>query len=437
MPDAFGVLAIVLSINAFFEAFSEIGIKKAIIQNPRGAEQLFLNGAWYLSVGRAMILYVLAYFTAIFVSRFYENDDLIPLMRVAFLSIVINGAMSSKADVAMKRLNFKRWAFIFNGGGALGILFTIILSLVYRNVWALVIGFVSESLFRTLLSFIICPFKPKLEFDKELFLSLLRYARGIFGIPILFFIFTRIDVFVIGKLMPMEELGLYSMAVALAGVPTQLIGSVVDRVMMPAFSEIQNEKERINSTLITSTTIISGFGFPLLVFIALYGTEVLTVIYGAQYAAVSIPFLLIFASEFLRVSSSPIATVYLASGKPELHRLFTLVRTIVVLALIYPLVYYLGLNGAALSLLTATVVSYIFQVIRIKKLYDLNVGAYIKNFLLPLPVALSGFILWIPIHSIMASFLLRIAMGAIGCVASYFIIFIIIRRVSSFRLFTV
>jgi O-antigen/teichoic acid export membrane protein len=34
IPEAFGTMAIILAVNMFFEAFTEVGIKEAIIQNP-------------------------------------------------------------------------------------------------------------------------------------------------------------------------------------------------------------------------------------------------------------------------------------------------------------------------------------------------------------------------------------------------------------------
>ena len=63
-PEAFGLMAIVLSVNAAFESFTQIGIKEAIIQNPNGHEKAYLNGAWWLSLGRSLALYLLVFCAA-------------------------------------------------------------------------------------------------------------------------------------------------------------------------------------------------------------------------------------------------------------------------------------------------------------------------------------------------------------------------------------
>ena len=38
VPDAFGLMAIVLSINTLFETFTEVGMKQAIVQNKNGSD---------------------------------------------------------------------------------------------------------------------------------------------------------------------------------------------------------------------------------------------------------------------------------------------------------------------------------------------------------------------------------------------------------------
>src|SRR5262245_48958966 len=91
-PEACGVMAIILAANHAFETITEIGIQTAIIQNPRGQERTYLNGAWWLSMSRAVGLYALACLGAPWLAEFYQNPALLPLLRVAFLSILFKGA---------------------------------------------------------------------------------------------------------------------------------------------------------------------------------------------------------------------------------------------------------------------------------------------------------------------------------------------------------
>ncbi|MBI5308189.1 MAG: oligosaccharide flippase family protein, partial [Planctomycetes bacterium] len=365
-PEAFGLLAIILAVNSAFESFTEVGIKEAIIQSPKGLERTYLNGAWWLSFARSSALFAVAYAAAPWIADLYGSRELLPMMRIVFLSIIFNGLISSKAYVALKEMNYRRWVVISNGGGICGIITAIALTFFIQNVWALIIGFAVEAASRCILSYIICPFRPGFDFERENLRSLFKYSRGMFGLPILFLVFTHTDIFVIAKLFPKEDLGLYSMALSLAQVPAMFISVLINPIMMPAFSEMGGQNERINNAVIKATSFLSLLGFPALLFAALYGRDVLTVIYGPRYAQVAVPFVILFAATLLRTCSAPIVTVYLAAGRPALHRLFMAARAFLMVVLIYPFIIWFGLAGAAIAGLAAMILAYVLQVMRLK-----------------------------------------------------------------------
>jgi hypothetical protein len=110
---------------------------------------------------------------------------------LAFLAILFNGALSARAYIALKKMEFNKWVIIFHGGGIVGILTSVILSFILQGVLALVAGFVVEAAVRCILSFIICPFIPRFKFAEEHLITLFAYARGMFGLPILYFPSSR------------------------------------------------------------------------------------------------------------------------------------------------------------------------------------------------------------------------------------------------------
>ena len=419
-PEAFGLMAIVLAVNAAFESFTQIGIKEAVIQNPRGQEKEYLNGAWWLAFGRAVVLYIAVFIPSPWIAQFYENPELIPLMRVAFLGLIFNGLMSSEAYVAVKQMNFKRWVPVWNGGSFLGIVTAVILAFIIQNVWALIIGFCVEAAARCLLSYIICPFLPGLKFDRECLKALYKFARGIFGVPILTFIWMRADIFVVGKFCTINDLGLYSMAIAMAWMPFHFITMIMNQMMLPAFSEKQMDKEWVNKWTLNITSLIAYIGFPLLFFVTLYGRDILNLVYGSAYGAVSIPFAIIFAAAFIRTISIPIVNVYFASGRPDLHRLFTVIRAVLIIALIYPLTKWFGLIGASISVFLSMAIGFFFQVKRIYKVTGLDLKKYFSVFIPAFYTSLCVIILWIVTNFYLSSWpLVNMIPGLIGCLISY------------------
>jgi len=418
-PEAFGVMAIVHAANTAFESFTEVGIRQAIIQNPRGHETTFLNGAWFFSCVRACLLYLAGFAGAPYIAGFYSDPSLTPLLRTAFLTILFNGLISADAYLAIKKMRFGRWAFAWHGGGTIGIILTIILSFYLRNVWALVIGFTAEAAIRLVLSYVLFPFAPGFALDRDNLRSLLQYSRGMFGLPILTFIFLRTDIFVIGKMCPMADLGLYSMAAALAAAPFQFV-AIATQVMMPAFSEKQKDTAWINRWIVNISAFLAYAGAPLLLFMILYGKKVLILVYGAQYGAVALPFAIIFATQLLYNLGVPIATVYLSIGRPELHRLFTSIRTGLMLGLIVPAIKFFGLPGAAAAGFISMLVGYGFQLNRLTSLTGLDLKAFIKIFPPAIGTALCVGAVWCITKAFSDNgSIVALVAGCGGCLISY------------------
>lgn len=419
-PDVFGVMAIVLAVKMGIQTISEVGTKKAIIQHANGAEEEYLNGAWFLSFGRGVWLFLLAYIGAPWLANFYDNPALVPLIRITFISVIFDGLLSPRAYVTIKQMNFGHWALINNGGGAVGVVTALILAFILHNVWALVIGIIVESVARFILSCFICPFFPRFKFKKSYTKDLIKFTRGVFGLGLFYFIYMKADIFVLGKFCTPAELGLYTMAISLAQIPFQFITALMDQMAMPVFAEMQTQNERLNRAILNLTSIIAYLCFPLLFFLAINGKDVLTLVYGSPYAAVSLPFVIIFASWLLRFCSIPIAQLYFALGHPELHRLFSGIRTCAILILIYPAVKWFGLVGAATAGLVSMLIGYIFQVIRLNDLTQLNLRKYASIFIKAIGVSFCVLLSWmLTRHVFPENTVVNMLPGILGCLLCY------------------
>src|SRR5271170_2510681 len=60
-PSAFGAMAIVLSSSSLVGSLSDVGLWPAVIRNPRGGEDAYLNAAWWMGMGRAICIYAMIF----------------------------------------------------------------------------------------------------------------------------------------------------------------------------------------------------------------------------------------------------------------------------------------------------------------------------------------------------------------------------------------
>ncbi len=290
VPEEMGLMVLVLSLTALFETLTEVGIKQSVIQNKDGAKSEYLNTAWWFQSVRALGLYVVAFAVAPSLCRFYFADkpevlahhawpELYLLVRVAFLSILFNGLVSPRAHVLEKEFRFGKAVFLMQGSAILGAGITIVLAFALRNVWAMVIGFASMTLLRCLLSFILCPFLPRLSFDRDSFRSLYKFARGIFGSPILTYIAFNADVLVAGKIVTPQLLGMYGMALALAGIPRELFARIIGPVLLPAFAKKQDDHKTLCATVLRLTGLAALFMSPFAAVAVVCGKTILGIVF--------------------------------------------------------------------------------------------------------------------------------------------------------------
>jgi O-antigen/teichoic acid export membrane protein len=374
-PDDFGVMAVVLSTCSLFNVLTGLGIKEAVIQNPRGAEASYLNGAWCLAFIRGMCLYIAAFVVAPFMAQFYGTPELTTLLRVAFLSVVAQGGMSAGCYLAVKQMRYGRWVMVQQGGAVVGIATSVIFAVMGHGVWALVVGYSMEATARLVLSHLLLPFRVQLRFQNEHVWALLRFARGMLGLPFLTLIFTEGSVFVLGKLGQKHELGIYAVTLTLARIPT-MFGNQMVELLMPAFSHVQGSHERINEGLLKVTTVLAWAALPGLLFVLCYGRELLSLLYGPQYAQGATALALLFATETLAACGIPLAAIYVAVGRPALLRRFCLIRAGVMVICIVPAVRNWGVAGAALVPLVAISAAYAFQLVRLRGLTGLDLRQY-------------------------------------------------------------
>ncbi len=376
-PEHFGLMAIVLAASQLFEAFTDVGVRHCVVQNRRGETPEFLNAAWWFSAVRGLLLFAVGFFAAPALAWFYDDPRLTDLLRVALVSVVLAGLVSPRLYVLQKQMRMAGYVAIMQGSAVTGIGITLALAVWMPNVWALVFGFVAEAAIRTGLSLGVYPIRLRLSLDGESARDLWTFARGMAGLAILTFAMEKAEIFVIGKVCTSEVLGAYALAIALADVPLTVFSRIVQPLILPAFSGLQSDAARLRSAVLRSTGLVLRFGLPLAACALILGRPILAVVYRPPYDEMALPFGLACAYRVLTMVGVIIASLYLALGRPGLHRAFTLFRGVLILIVIYPAVVWFGPTGAVLGLLVTQVIALGYQAARMRQLIGLALTRYL------------------------------------------------------------
>ena len=387
-PDAFGLMATLMAVVASIEALADVGLKNSVIQSKRGAQQEFLNIIWWISTLRGLLLYAIAFAVAPTIGTFYNRPDSVEILRVGTIVIFINGILSPKLYTLEKDLDFKYWVYIIQGSSIVGVLITLGLTIYFQNVWALVFGLIAESIIKCTLTHIFYPIKHTFSIDRGIYLEIKQFMHRSFGLPILMMIFYHADVFVIGRVLTFEQLGLYAIARSLADMPITIVSKVIQPVLLPAFSKIQDNKNKITDLFLIITDAFFLFGLPFIVCIVIYSEQLLSILYGSQYSIVYIPFSVLCISSLIVLCTSVVMNIFISAGRPDMQRVAAAFRTIVMLLLIYPATILFGLTGTSLTILIAVSISFIVQLRYLSRLASIKLKDYQGSWLLGIKISI-------------------------------------------------
>lgn len=432
-PEEFGPMAIVATMAMFFEAFTDIGIKTSVIQNKRGAEPEYLNAAWWIQAIRGLGLFIIAFLVAPLISSFYERPELLRLLQVSFLGILFTGLISPRAHLFEREYQFGRVVLLRLCSAVSGTIVMIVLAFVMRNVWALVLGLVTEAAVFCVLSHILVPFLPRFSIDRRCLRELLKFARGLFGSPLLAWISFKADILVLGKLVADAQLGMYSLAVRLFYLPVDLFARTIRPVLLPGFAQKQDDKKELCRAVLRVTRATAVFVLPLVVFMVCCASGILLVAYGRKYVAVTFPFAILCLQILTGTEGSILGTMYMAIGQPHLHRRFVMFRTAIIVALIYPGIIYFGLLGAASVMALGNFAAYLGQIYWCRRVIDLRIRSYVRCYvpglLLSLPVVMTiGILLILGVES----YILILVAGTVAFCAAVVIGIYILQRPGGF-----
>ena len=176
LPSDFGLMGLaMLSIGAI-EVFTTTGIIQALIQRKECDEEV-LNTGWVISILRGFLLFLILFFGAPYIARFFDNSLLTSILRIISITFLFSGFSNIGLILLPRELDFKRKTYFNLATSLLTTIVIITLAFILRTVWALVIGLVIGSVIGLIASYFIHPFRPKIRFNLQISKELLGFGK--------------------------------------------------------------------------------------------------------------------------------------------------------------------------------------------------------------------------------------------------------------------
>lgn len=382
-PHDFGLMGIALLAMVTLETFSHTGFNIALIQKKGNIDE-YLDTAWVVQVIRGIVLFGILLVTAPLVATFFNTPKAADIVRVIAIALLFKGFTNIGIIYFQKDLEFNK-LFIHQISTTIADLSVAIpAALILRSVWALVFGLVASYLVGGIISYIISPFRPRMNIDWNKFKELFGFGRWILGSSILVFLVTQGDDAFVGKILGVTALGFYQMAYTLSNLPATEITEAITRVTIPAFSKLQDDLKKLKEAYLKVLQLTASISVPISGGIFILAPEFTKIFLGDKWMPMVPAMQALVLAGLIRSIASTTGPIFYAAGRPRIETKWQIVRLLVLAALIYPFSVKWGILGASIAVFSSIFISNIgfsFMVIKITKC---GVKNFNKLIILPL-----------------------------------------------------
>lgn len=282
MPKDFGIIGMVWIFIAVSQVVIDGGFVSALIQK-KNTSQTDFSTIFFSNIGIAAVLYVILFFTTPLIADFYHMPLLKDVLRVLGLWLVLYSVNVVQMAKLRKEMKIKTISIANLSAVSVSGILAIYLAYHGLGVWSLVVQQLTLGCVTTLLYLIITRWVPSLTFSFESWKKLFGYGGYIFLANVLQEISTNIQGIIIGRRFSATEMGYYTQADRLDRVTSKALPMVINQVIFPVFSNIQDDRPRMIELVRMATQLIAFIIFPLMGALIVSADSVVVILFGEKW----------------------------------------------------------------------------------------------------------------------------------------------------------
>ena len=370
MPEAFGVMALIMTLHVALTLFSDIGVAQSIIRSPRGEDRHYLRVAWTIQILRSTVVALIVVAAAGLVwlmapglapaGTVYADPDLPPLIAVSSAVVLLSGLESCNKYVAQRRMQLKLLTIQTLSVQVVTLVAMVTIAQIEASVWSLLWGMIIGGLLSMITSHFLPGPRMGLAWDREIADELWHFGKWIIGSSAMSFVSSNADRIFLGAVLDKEHFGFYVIALIWVQAGTTVIHRLGGKIGLPLFSDVSRERpdellrvfhrfNRLNAALACTGFLGLFFG----------GASIILLLYPQSYAQ-SASFMPFLALAMLREVFGPIGSLLVSQGNSKASATAAFTEAVSICLCLYIGIRLMGTEGAlfavALSSLAGSVV---------------------------------------------------------------------------------
>ncbi len=375
----FGLMALASAFIGFGVLFSEAGMGAALVQR-KEITQKHMNAALQGSVITGLFIFIIFYISAESIAVFFEQPLLESIIKIIGIIVILSSLGNVSRSLLQKHFRFKNTSIVIMCSTAIAYCMGVIFAYLNYGVWSLVIANTVNVLLTTVIMLYLAPVKISFHLYFKEWKDLFSFGSGMVLSRLINQGSSKGLILVLGKIFQPIELGVFERAFAIKTLPSSYLGGVLDTIMFPVMSEIQDEQEKLFRIYQHSLGVVNTVLIPAALFFIFFTKEIILILLGKDWLDAVFPlqimFLILPFSSSVKMADSVIRAkglIYKNVVRRSIH-LFILIITATFGA------QYYGVVGAAIAVTFSYLLNYCIMLFLVRTIFN---KSFIEIFFLP------------------------------------------------------
>lgn len=281
-PKDFGLVGMLAIFLAVAQSLIDSGFSQALIRKQDRAD-IDNSTVFYFNIVVSLILYVILYIIAPYVSEFYHEPQLTSLMRVMCLIVIINSFAVVQRAIFTAFIDFRTQAkasfiaAVISGGVG------VTLALKGFGVWTLVFQQLINAGISTMMLWTFSNWCPQLAYSWKSFRELYAFGSKLMISGLIDTVYNNMYQLVVGKVFSASSLGHYTQANTFTQLPSANITNILQRVTYPVLCTLQDDNERLRKDYRQLLKLSAFIVFPLMCGLAAVAYPLVEILLGKKW----------------------------------------------------------------------------------------------------------------------------------------------------------
>jgi len=291
-PADYGLIGMVAFITNFVSMYKDLGLSTATIQRDEiSSEQI--STLFWVNILLSLGITVFTAAIAPFVAWFYGEPKLTAITMVTALGFMIGGLAVQHEALLRRQMRYFSLASIGLAAIATGYAVGIFMAWRGFSYWALVGSQLASAATTTLLTVIFCRWMPGLPRRNTGVRSMIRFGGNLTGFTTINYFSRNLDNLLIGRVWGAQQLGLYSRAYQLMGLPIDQINEPISSVAVPSLSRLTDAPESYRRAYLRMLEKIALLTMPCVVLMIATSDWIISIVLGPQWTGTTRIFVLL------------------------------------------------------------------------------------------------------------------------------------------------